>query len=197
MRRRSTRWINCFAGAAESDGSRRSAIAADRQMARRPNGRGWTGRISIRLFLPWLNGDGFADKTPLGFWPLPSVDYLDNYDAASRRQYWSNASTHFNRAGLAEPFGGDAAQAFAGPGDGAGEHSAFDGRPGRFWTLIRWCAWRFCRWRMIRCSSCHRTIRLLPDPSMAGRIVSLAPGLVFGSPTQIVGRRNCAGRSIG
>ena len=46
---------------------------------------------------PWLNGDGFPDKTPLGYWPLPRADYLDNYDPASQREYWSNASTHFNR----------------------------------------------------------------------------------------------------
>ena len=24
---------------------------------------------------PWLNGDGLADKAPLGFWPLPREDY--------------------------------------------------------------------------------------------------------------------------
>jgi hypothetical protein len=29
---------------------------------------------------PWLNGTLFDDRTPLGYWPLPAVDYLDRYD---------------------------------------------------------------------------------------------------------------------
>jgi len=46
---------------------------------------------------PWFDGQGFADKTPLGYWPLPAIDYLDNYDAASRQQYWSAATAHFTQ----------------------------------------------------------------------------------------------------
>ena len=36
------------------------------------------------LLSPWLNGDAFPDSAPLGFWPLPKADYLDNYDPASQ-----------------------------------------------------------------------------------------------------------------
>jgi hypothetical protein len=46
---------------------------------------------------PWLNGNGFADKVPLGYWPLPAVDYMGNYDPKSQQNYWANAGTHFNR----------------------------------------------------------------------------------------------------
>jgi hypothetical protein len=45
---------------------------------------------------PWLAGSTFADKTPLNFWPLPTPDYLDNYDPSSRLQYWAEAAGHFN-----------------------------------------------------------------------------------------------------
>jgi hypothetical protein len=46
---------------------------------------------------PWLSGKGFADKTPLGYWPLPAPDYLENYDEKSQVDYWSSAATHFNQ----------------------------------------------------------------------------------------------------
>jgi hypothetical protein len=46
---------------------------------------------------PWLKGDMFADKVPLGFWPLPATDGLFNYDPSSQRQYWAEAATHFDQ----------------------------------------------------------------------------------------------------
>jgi hypothetical protein len=47
---------------------------------------------------PWLRGEMFADKTPLGFWPLPACDGLREYDPQSQRQYWSEAATHFDQS---------------------------------------------------------------------------------------------------
>ena len=47
---------------------------------------------------PWLKGDRFLDKVPLGYWPLPEPDYLRNYDVRSRLRYWSLATTHFDQS---------------------------------------------------------------------------------------------------
>jgi hypothetical protein len=47
---------------------------------------------------PWLRGEMFADKTPLGFWPLPATDGLFEYDPQSQRQYWAEAATHFDQS---------------------------------------------------------------------------------------------------
>jgi len=49
------------------------------------------------VLAPWLGGDAFADKTALGYWPLPEIDYLDNFDAKARQAYWSAAASHFNQ----------------------------------------------------------------------------------------------------
>ncbi len=131
---------------------------------------------------PWLSGQAFVDKTPLGFWPLPSVDYLDNYDAASQREYWSNASTHFNRQ------------------DWLSRSAVF--LPKRSWG-------RATAMESIQLSmdarailDAHPLVRvgipleddqvqfassdnpMLLNPAMVGRMVTLAPGLVFASPTQ-------------
>lgn len=46
---------------------------------------------------PWLNGDAFDDRIPIGFWPLPAIDFLDNYPTASRLQYWAAAASHFDQ----------------------------------------------------------------------------------------------------
>jgi hypothetical protein len=46
---------------------------------------------------PWLRGDMFADKVPLGYWPLPASDGLFNYDPKSQREYWADAATHFDQ----------------------------------------------------------------------------------------------------
>ncbi len=131
---------------------------------------------------PWLNGDGFADKTPLGFWPLPRADFIDDYDPASQREYWSNAATHFN-------------------GQDWLEHSAV--------TLFKRNSARARAMESIQYSMLARSIleahpllrAILPledsqvqfasssfpmalAPEMAGRIAALAPGLVFGPAAQ-------------
>jgi hypothetical protein len=131
---------------------------------------------------PWLSGDAFADKTPLGFWPLPSVDFLDNYDAASRREYWSSASTHFNERDWLR-------------------FSAVFPRtdsPGRA-TALQSIQYSMKARGIL---DTHPLVRvaipleddqiqfvssdnaMLLDPEMVSRLITLAPGLVFGAPTQ-------------
>lgn len=46
---------------------------------------------------PWMSGNAFADKTPLGYWPVPPVEGLGNFDPESQRQYWAAAGTHFSQ----------------------------------------------------------------------------------------------------
>jgi hypothetical protein len=48
---------------------------------------------------PWLTGEAFADRVPLGYWPLPAGQSLNRYDVQSRLQYWSQAATHFEQLG--------------------------------------------------------------------------------------------------
>lgn len=49
------------------------------------------------LVAPWMKGEGFEDKLPVGFWPIPAPDMLDNYKRESQLQYWTNAATHFDQ----------------------------------------------------------------------------------------------------
>lgn len=51
------------------------------------------------LLSPWMKGDGFSDHRPQRFWPLPSPDYLDNFDPQSRDDYWRLAAAHFDQKG--------------------------------------------------------------------------------------------------
>ena len=45
---------------------------------------------------PWLDGSAFADKEPLGLWPLPGIDFLANYPVSAQREYYANAASHFD-----------------------------------------------------------------------------------------------------
>jgi hypothetical protein len=45
---------------------------------------------------PWLDGEAFADHQPLAYWPLPAIDYLNNFDDRDRQAYWAEAASHFN-----------------------------------------------------------------------------------------------------
>ena len=47
---------------------------------------------------PWLGGEVFFDRQPLGYWPLPKASYLDNYPPQARMEYWSEAASHFDAA---------------------------------------------------------------------------------------------------
>jgi hypothetical protein len=44
---------------------------------------------------PWFSGTAFADKKPVGFWPLPVAPSLGQFDAQSQTQYWTAAAAHF------------------------------------------------------------------------------------------------------
>lgn len=45
---------------------------------------------------PWLDGSAFPDKEPLGQWPLPMIDSVENYAASAQRDYLANAAAHFD-----------------------------------------------------------------------------------------------------
>lgn len=49
------------------------------------------------LVAPWMSGEAFADKVPLGYWPLPPIDYLENISPTPRMQYWADAASHFDQ----------------------------------------------------------------------------------------------------
>ena len=34
---------------------------------------------------------------PLNYWPLPGIDFLDNYPVPDRLRYWSEAASHFDQ----------------------------------------------------------------------------------------------------
>jgi hypothetical protein len=131
---------------------------------------------------PWLNGDGFADKAPLAFWPLPREDYLDNYDPASQRQYWENASTHFNRLDWLSH------SAVMMPKRSPGRATALESIQLSLAARAIMDAHPLTRIMLpleddqVQFSSSDEPMTLAI--STADRIISLAPGLVFGAPTQ-------------
>ncbi|HEX8520926.1 MAG TPA: hypothetical protein VF669_01635 [Tepidisphaeraceae bacterium] len=45
---------------------------------------------------PWLSGQTFDDHIPLGYWPLPAVDFLDQVEKQSQLDYWAQAAAHFD-----------------------------------------------------------------------------------------------------
>lgn len=49
------------------------------------------------LIAPWMNGKAFEDQVPLGFLPLPKIDYLDQYLPEPRLEYYSAAASHFDQ----------------------------------------------------------------------------------------------------
>lgn len=49
------------------------------------------------LVAPWLTGDAFEDKQPLGFWPLPAPEMIERFVRRSQLEYWSDAATHFDQ----------------------------------------------------------------------------------------------------
>lgn len=51
---------------------------------------------------PWLKGDAFADRVPVGYWPLPRTEFLDRYPVPLQLQYWMAATSHFDAKGWLE-----------------------------------------------------------------------------------------------
>ena len=50
------------------------------------------------LVAPWLKGDGFADKVPLDYWPLPGAGLpATTTTCGAGCSYWSLATTHFDQ----------------------------------------------------------------------------------------------------
>ncbi len=46
---------------------------------------------------PWLTGEAFADQVPLGYWPLPQFDGIEQYGAADQADYYRAAAAHFDQ----------------------------------------------------------------------------------------------------
>jgi hypothetical protein len=46
---------------------------------------------------PWFSGEAFADKRPVGFWPMPAANMLARFKPSSQVQYWSLCATHFDQ----------------------------------------------------------------------------------------------------
>ena len=49
------------------------------------------------LVRPWLAGDGLADRVPLGFWPLPVTERLEERDVQSQLSYWLEVAAYFDQ----------------------------------------------------------------------------------------------------
>ncbi len=133
---------------------------------------------------PWLNGDAFPDKTALGYWPVPWVDYLNNYDPKSQQDYWSNAAVHFNRqdwlarsAVFLEGSSRDAVSASESLGISLLATRILQAHP-----LLR-VALPLEDTQLQFASSDHPD---LLDPSTTDRIISSSTGLVFAAPTQSI-----------
>lgn len=48
------------------------------------------------IVAPWMNGSGFPDQLPLGYWPMPHPD-LSLHPAGDKLAYWAQASAHFDQ----------------------------------------------------------------------------------------------------
>ena len=46
---------------------------------------------------PWLSGQVFANKAPLGYWPLPAPDELTAWRRPEQLLYWEQAARHFDQ----------------------------------------------------------------------------------------------------
>lgn len=46
---------------------------------------------------PWLSGQGFANRVPLGFWPLPRTPQYDQLQPQAQRAYWQAVASHFEQ----------------------------------------------------------------------------------------------------
>jgi len=49
------------------------------------------------ILKPWMTGSAFPDQVPLGYWPLPKIDYLDNILLSPRLEYYAAAASHFDQ----------------------------------------------------------------------------------------------------
>jgi hypothetical protein len=56
----------------------------------------WVDYTSV--VTPWLRGDGFRDRQPVSYWPLPMTDNLANYDQRSQLDYLLEAAKYFDQS---------------------------------------------------------------------------------------------------
>lgn len=136
------------------------------------------------LVTPWLGGSAFADGTPLGFWPLPAIDHLENYDFDRRSMvdYWSAVATHFDSrdwlGGSPVWLEGDR------PGQATGADAlslsararlVLESHP-RIGVMVP------MQEDQVRFNADGNPA--LPDPAMGARMTVAAPGLVFPPPAR-------------
>jgi hypothetical protein len=140
----------------------------------------WKGIDSV--LQPWMRGDVFRDRVPLGLWALPAPDGLAAYDPDSRMAYWSEAASHFDHNGWlsrAAVF----IESFGGRSVGAAESIQLSADAARVLNV-------------------HDDLRVmvpleedqiqlagennpnLVNPKKASRLIAASPGLVFEPPLQ-------------
>jgi hypothetical protein len=179
------KWPPLKAGASETERGGRAERGAPRV--------DWSDLDTV--LAPWLSGDAFADRVPLGYWPLPGVNFLENYDRASQLQYWSNAAAHFDRKNwLARaPVRLELPRAGAGSDADGSESAGAGGRAGAADSLQlsaeaaqvlaahpRLCVALPLEDDQLRFASAGN--RHLLQPATMDRVWSAASGIVFASP---------------
>ncbi len=143
----------------------------------------WRGFDSITG--GWLDGSAFADREPLGPWPLPRVDQLASYTQSAQQQYLREAAAHFDALDtlMRMPFWIDAPQVTA-------ESRAHQTR-----AILADAALALAshpRLRVLvpledeRVSFAETDGNDRPVQTQADRLVTLAPGLVSASPMRRV-----------
>ena len=134
------------------------------------------------VLTPWLNGDAFADKVAINYWPLPGVDYLDRYDLRSQVQYWSQAAWHFDQKGWLDRSAVALEPAVPGRVSGAAalQMSADAAQILKAHPRVRVTL-------PLEEDQLHLASRNEPnfiDPQNAARLVAAAPGIIFNPPMQ-------------
>jgi hypothetical protein len=131
----------------------------------------------------WLSGEDFEDKIPLGYWPLPAIDFLSNYAPIAQAQYWTEAARHFEQfAWLSRAV--------------ANLEKTSSGRPNSSDSIALSA-------EAARILAVHPKLRVsvpleaaqlqlasaespgMIDPQSAGRLIVAAPGLVSNSPLKL------------
>jgi len=147
--------------------------------AGRPPEADWSDFDSV--ISPWMSGAMFGDKIPLGYWPLPAVDYLDNYDISSRRDYWGNAATHFNAQDWLERCPVYLEKSTPGRA-GALQNALISVLTAQIIQAHPWLrVMAPLEEEQLQFASADHPDLL--DPSAAGRIILAAKGMVFTTPT--------------
>ena len=135
-----------------------------------------------QLVAPWLGGGGFADGVALAFWPLPSPDFLPQYDRRSQLAWWSEAARHFEQ----NDWLARAPVWMENPTPGRARPSEAAELSSRTGQILR-------RHKGVRVAlpleddQLHLSERDGPemiDVATADRLWAAAPGLVFSPPTQ-------------